>query len=103
MPCIHHYILALLYATLLYAILLYDYMPALLYVDFIICRLFASMAPYALKGQKLLAQGNTLGFLCPPTCRPVRAKAFKSQAIYKAFALTGRLVGCHYTQGDALG
>ena len=28
---------------------------------FIICRLFASMAPYALKGQKLLAQGNTLG------------------------------------------
>ena len=56
-----YYILALLYATLLYAILLYDYMPALLYVDFIICRLFASMAPYALKGQKLLAQGNTLG------------------------------------------
>ena len=51
-----YYILALLYATLLY-----DYMPALLYVDFIICRLFASMAPYALKGQKLLAQGNTLG------------------------------------------
>ena len=86
MPCIHlNYILALLYA------------------GFIICRLFASMAPYALKGQKLLAQGNTLGFLCPPTCRPVRAKAFKSQAIYKAFALTGRLVGCHYTQGDALG
>ena len=78
-------------------------MSTLLYVDFIICRLFASMAPYALKGQKLLAQGNTLGFLCPPTCRPVRAKAFKSQAIYKAFALTGRLVGCHYTQGDALG
>ena len=50
--------------TLLYdymPTLLYDYMPALLYVDFIICRLFASMAPYALKGQKLLAQGNTLG------------------------------------------
>ena len=37
------------------------YMPALLYAGFIICRLFASMAPYALKGQKLLAQGNTLG------------------------------------------
>ena len=97
-----YYILALLYATLLYADFI-NYMPALLYVDFIICRLFASMAPYALKGQKLLAQGNTLGFLCPQTCRPVRAKAFKSQAIYKAFALTGRLVGCHYTQGDALG
>ena len=35
--------------------------------------------------------------------RPVRAKAFKYQAIYKAFALTGRIVDCHYTQGDALG
>ena len=34
---------------------------------------------------------------------PVRAKAFKYLAIYKAFALTGRLVDCHYTQGDALG
>ena len=35
MPYIHlNYILALLYATLLYAILLYDYMPALLYADF---------------------------------------------------------------------
>ncbi len=104
MPCIHLIIYWLYYMPLYYMpTLLYDYMPALLYVDFIICRLFASMAPYALKGQKLLAQGNTLGFLCPPTCRPVRAKAFKSQAIYKAFALTGRLVGCHYTQGDALG
>ena len=25
------------------------------------------------------------------------------QAIYKAFALTGRLADCHYTQGAALG
>ena len=64
MPCIRpiiywlyymplYYMPALLYATLLYA--------TLLYADFIICRLFASMAPYPLKGQKLLAQGNTLG------------------------------------------
>ena len=37
------------------------YMPALLYADFIIYRLFASMAPNALKGQKLLAQGIALG------------------------------------------
>ena len=35
--------------------------------------------------------------------RPVRAKALKLQAFYKAFALTGRLADCHYTQGDALG
>ena len=37
------------------------------------------------------------------TCRPVRAKALKYRALYKAFALTGRLADCHYTQGDALG
>ena len=35
--------------------------------------------------------------------RPVRAKALKLLTIYKAFALTGRLVDCYYTQGDALG
>ena len=34
---------------------------------------------------------------------PVRAKAFKYLAIYKAFALTGRLADCYYTQGVALG
>jgi len=34
---------------------------------------------------------------------PVRAKALKYQAIYKAVALTGRIADCHYTQGDALG
>ena len=53
-----YYILALLYATLLYA----DFIIChFIICHFIICRLFASMAPYALKGQKLLAQGNTLG------------------------------------------
>ena len=39
----------------------------------------------------------------PEAARPVRAKAFKYQVIYKAFALTGRLVDYYYTQGDALG
>ena len=58
---------------------------------------------YGLKAQKPLAQGITLGIIVIIAKRPVRAKAFKYQAIYKAFALTGRLVGCHYTQGDALG
>ena len=68
----------------------------------------ASFAPHALKGQKLLAQGNghkqhalkgqkllvqgsALGNLMAQTSRPVRAKALKYIAIYKAFALTGRL------------
>ena len=35
--------------------------------------------------------------------RPGRAEALKYRAIYKAFALTGRLADCYYTQGDALG
>ena len=58
---------------------------------------------HALKGQKLLAQGNALGCFWAVTCRPVRAKALKLLAIYKAVALTGRIAHCHYTQGDALG
>ena len=36
-----------------------------------------SHIPYALKGQKLLAQGNRPGYLWMQACRPVRAKAFK--------------------------
>ena len=56
-----------------------------------------------LKAQKLLAQGSALGYYDRKTCRPVRAKAFKYLAIYKAFALTGRLADCYYTQGAALG
>ena len=47
--------------------------------------------------------GHRPGFLRSQTCRPVRAKALKYQTINKAFALTGRLADCHYTQGDALG
>ena len=69
---------------------------------------------YGLKAQKLLeaarperaeapSPGHRPGCLWAQTCRPVRAKAFKYLAIYKAFALTGRLTDCHYTQGDALG
>ena len=44
---------------------------------------------YALKGTK--------------AARPERAEALKLQTINKAFALTGRLTNCHYTQGAALG
>ena len=58
---------------------------------------------HALKGQKLLSPGHRPGCLWAQTCRPVRAKALKYLAIYKAFALTGRLADCYYTQGDALG
>ena len=47
--------------------------------------------------------GQRPGLLRTQTCRPVRAKALKLQAIHKAFALTGRLADCYYTQGVALG
>ena len=47
--------------------------------------------------------GHRPGLLWTQPCRPVRAKALKYLATYKAFALTGRLADCYYTQGAALG
>ena len=72
-------------------------------------RTFASFAPHALfcsirpERAEAPSPGHRPGLLRTQTCRPVRAKALKFRAIYKAFALTGRLADCHYTQGDALG
>ena len=47
--------------------------------------------------------GQRPGLLRALAYRPVRAKALKLQAKHKAFALTGRLANCYYTQGAALG
>jgi len=47
--------------------------------------------------------GHRPGLLRALTYRPVRAKALYFAWSFKAFALTGRLADCHYTQGDALG
>ena len=72
-------------------------------------RTFASFAPYALfcpirpERAEAPSPGHRPGLLRALVCRPVRAKALKLQARHKAFVLTGRLVVCHYTQGDALG
>ena len=72
-------------------------------------RTFASFAPYTLfcpirpERAEAPSPGHRPGLLRALAYRPVRAKALKLQAILKAFALTGRLVDCHYTQGDALG
>ena len=72
-------------------------------------RTFASFAPHALfrairpERAEAPSPGHRPGLLRTQTCRPVRAKALKYRAIYKAFALTGRLADCYYTQGDALG
>ena len=58
---------------------------------------------YALKRAEAPSPGRRPGWLWTPTCRPERAKALKNPAINNSFALTGRLVACYYTQGDALG
>ena len=50
-----------------------------------------------------LSPGQRPGLFGAVTCRPVRAKALKLQTKHKAFALTGRLADCYYTQGAALG
>jgi len=50
-----------------------------------------------------LSPGQRPGLSCSQTCRPVRAKALNLLALFKAFALTGRIADCHYTQGAALG
>ena len=53
-------------------------------------------------------------FQCPPRASPwvitdanlspCKGKSFKTPGKnHKAFALTGRLADCYYTQGDALG
>jgi len=47
-------------------------------------RCVISHSQYALKGQKLLAQGIALGFRIKTKSRPERAKAFN----FKAFALS---------------
>ena len=58
---------------------------------------------HALKGQKLLAQGIALGIVAVSKA-PCKGKSFKTPGKnHKAFALTGRLADCYYTQGDALG
>ena len=60
-------------------------------------RTFASFAPYALycpirpERAEVPCPGHRPGLLRALVYRPVRAKALKLQAIYKAFALTGRV------------
>ena len=55
------------------------------------------------EGPKAPSPGHRPGCLWTQNCRPVRAKALYIARYLKAFALTGRLADCHYTQGDALG
>ena len=61
------------------------------------------LCPTRPEGAEALSPGQRPGLFGAVTCRPVRAKALKLLAIFKAFALTGRIAHCHYTQGAALG
>ena len=64
---------------------------------------FRKFCPIRPERAEAPSPGHRPGLLRALVCRPVRAKALKLQTRHKAFALTGRLVVCHYTQGDALG
>ena len=48
------------------------------------------LAPHALKGQKLLAQGSALGIIAIGKA-PCKGKSFMYCLDFKAFALTGRV------------
>ena len=63
----------------------------------------SQVSPTRPERAEALSPGHRPGGLCTQTCRPVRAKALLIAGNFKAFALTGRLVDCHYTQDDALG
>ena len=65
--------------------------------------IYATISRHALKGQKLLAQGSALGIKYNNKYAPCKGKSFKILSDNKAFALTGRLTDCYYTQGAALG
>ena len=62
-----------------------------------------TLSPTRPEGAEAHSPGQRPGLFWAVICRPVRAKALKNRAIYKAFALTGRLADYHYPQGDALG
>ena len=61
------------------------------------------LCPTRPEGAEALSPGQRPGLSCSQTCRPVRAKALNIARSFKAFALTGRIADCHYTQGAALG
>ena len=64
---------------------------------------FREFFPTRPERAEALSPGHRPGLFGAVTCRPVRAKALKLLAIYKAVALTGRIADCLYTQGAALG
>ena len=64
---------------------------------------FFKFYPTRPEGAEALSPGQRPGLLRMIAYRPVRAKAFKYRAIYKAFALTGRQVCEHDNPGRCPG
>ena len=63
---------------------------------------FASFAPHALKGQKLLAQGIALGIMAISKT-PCKGKSFVNCLVLNLLPLQGERFAPVITQGDALG
>ena len=82
--------------------LIFQHIPPTLIFIYIYIQV-SQVSPTRPERAEALSPGHRPGLFGAVTCRPVRAKALKLQAIYKAVALTGRIADCHYTQGDALG
>ena len=64
---------------------------------------FRKFCPTRPEGAEALSPGQRPGLLRMIAYRPVRAKALKYRAIYKAFALTGRQVCEHDNPGRCPG
>ena len=64
---------------------------------------FRKFFPTRPEGAEALSPGQRPGLLRMIAYRPVRAKALKYRAIYKAFALTGRQVCEHDNPGRCPG
>ena len=62
----------------------------------------SSWKQHALKGQKLLAQGNALGVIAISKS-PCKGKSFINSGILKLLPLQGDRFASVITQGDALG
>ena len=71
-------------------------------IPYYIYRTFASFAPHALKGQKLLAQGIALGVIAISKS-PCKGKSFINSGILKLLPLQGDKFVSVITQGVALG
>ena len=55
----------------------------------------SQVLPHTPEGAEALSPGQRPGLSCSQTWRPVRAKALKLQANFKAFSLSGKMYGTY--------